>query len=67
MKIYIRVDAYTDVLTIEYFDYLTALSALGGLAACLYKPTRFFLNYYTKLNFVAKIVKEIYYIRQTKE
>ena len=60
MKIYIRVDDYTEFITIDYYDYLTVLAALGGLASFMYRPTLTFMNYFYKLNFVAKIVKELY-------
>jgi hypothetical protein len=67
MKIYIRVDSYTELTTIDYFDYITALSAIGGLAAGVYKPLLIFLSYFTNLNFIAKIISELYSIRQTKD
>ena len=43
------------------------MSYVGGLATAIYKPLKFLLNYFTARHFFAKIIKEMYAIRQSKK
>jgi len=42
------------------------MSYVGGLAAAIHKPLKYLLNYFTARHFFAKIIKEMYAIRQSK-
>jgi|LauGreDrversion4_2_1035121.scaffolds.fasta_scaffold145363_2 hypothetical protein len=61
IEIFMRLDSYQEIVVIEYYGWIAAISSIGGLVGAILPPFSLVLQYISMIQFEAKIIKKLFY------